>query len=540
MSLPSRRELLAGLIGAPAALAACRLPRRVPPGQIVHASERFGHRARDAMARPPTAERVERAGVVIVGAGAAGLSAAWRLRRAGYDDFEVMELDPVVGGTARGGLGASGRYPWGAHYITVPLPTNRALLRLLDEMQLVEGRGDDGEPVIAEQYLCREPQERLWHEGAWRPGLWPAHGASAQDDEEHARFRAEVDRWVAWRDARGRRAFTLPVAGCSDDAEVVALDRISAREWLRRKGFRSPRVLWFAGYACRDDYGATLDDTSAWAMLLYWAGRLRAPGDPSREVITFPEGNARFVDHLRRAAGPRVRVDTAAVDVLPSDDGVLVTALRADGSARAVRAERVILAVPVFLAARVVRPWREAPPDFAGAFEHGPWVVANLHLEGRPRPTPGAPPSWDNVLYDSPSLGYVVSSHQALRDHGPTTWTWYLPLTGEPRAERRRALQATRDDWADMCLADLERAHPALRQRVERLDVVRWGHAMVRPRPGLIWGGARAAAARPYRGIHLAHSDLSGVALFEEAFDQGVRAAEAVLAEKGVGFASMR
>lgn len=540
MSGPTRRELLTGLLGAPLALSACRLPRRLPPGEIVHASERFGHRAREAMARPPTPTTRTRRGVVIVGAGAAGLSAAWRLRRAGYDDFTVLELDPVVGGTARGGQSAVGPFPWGAHYITVPMPENRALLTLLREMGVVESLAADDEPVVAEQHLCREPQERLWHLGAWRPGLWPSHDASDDDEAEHARFRAEVDRWVAWRDARGRRAFALPVSRCSDDAEVTALDRVSAQEWLQRKGFRSDRVRWMVGYACRDDYGATPVDTSAWAMLLYWAARQRAPGDASREVITFPEGNARLIAHLRAAAGDRVSTDTAVIDVAPTESGVAVTALRADGSVVGIDASRVIFAGPVFLAARVVRPWRESPPAFATAFEHTPWVVANLHLARRPARQPGAPPSWDNVLYDSPSLGYVESAHQALRDHGPTVWTWYLPLTGDPRAERRRALSATRDDWAELCLTDLERAHPALRQRVSRLDVVRWGHAMVRPRPGLVWGGARAAAMAPHRGVHLAHSDLSGVALFEEAFDHGVRAAEEVLAGLGRSTDSLR
>jgi hypothetical protein len=76
--------------------------------------------------------------------------------------------------------------------------------------------------------------------------------------------------------------------------------------------------------------------------------------------------------------------------------------------------------------------------------------------------------------------------------------------------------------------------HPDLRPLVERLDVMRWGHAMIRLRPGFVWGGARAAAARPYLGIHFAHSDLSGLALFEEAFYHGTRAAEAVLAERGL------
>jgi hypothetical protein len=64
---------------------------------------------------------------------------------------------------------------------------------------------------------------------------------------------------------------------------------------------------------------------------------------------------------------------------------------------------------------------------------------------------------------------------------------------------------------------------------VERLDIMRWGHAMIRPKPGFIWGGARRNAARPHRGIHFAGADLSGIALFEEAFHHGVRAAEEVL-----------
>jgi hypothetical protein len=62
---------------------------------------------------------------------------------------------------------------------------------------------------------------------------------------------------------------------------------------------------------------------------------------------------------------------------------------------------------------------------------------------------------------------------------------------------------------------------------------MRWGHAMIRPRPGFVWGGARRAAARPYRAVHFANSDLSGVGLFEEAFYHGVRAAEEVLAARG-------
>ena len=59
--------------------------------------------------------------------------------------------------------------------------------------------------------------------------------------------------------------------------------------------------------------------------------------------------------------------------------------------------------------------------------------------------------------------------------------------------------------------------------------MMRWGHAMIRPTPGFIWGADRRKAAAPFRGIHFAGADLSGVPIFEEALYHGVRAAEEVL-----------
>jgi hypothetical protein len=146
----------------------------------------------------------------------------------------------------------------------------------------------------------------------------------------------------------------------------------------------------------------------------------------------------------------------------------------------------------------------------------------------------GAPLAWDNVLYESPSLGYVAATHQAGIDHGPTVWTWYYPMTDGPAREARTRLLGL--DWkscADLALADLERAHDDLRPLVERADVMRWGHAMPRPAPGHVFGGDRARAARPYRNVHFAHSDLSGVGIMEEALYHGVRAAEEVLSALG-------
>jgi len=539
----SRRDLLTALLSAPVAAAACKKrPPPLPPGELAFPSEKLGHRVRDGAKVEVPADAWTSASVVIVGAGVAGLSAAWRLARAGVSDVAIVELDTAPGGTAKSGETALTRYPWGAHYITRPMGENRALVTMLREAGIVAGLDASGEPIVGEETLCREPQERVFHAGAWHEGIYLRDGASPEDLDELAAFRAEIDRYVALRDTKGRRAFAIPLATASDDADFAALDRITMTDWLDRKGWRSPRLRWLCDYACRDDYGTHASETSAWAGIFYWAARTRAPGRDTEPVMTWPEGNGRLVGHLYARAKDRVRLGEAAIEIVPedgADGGVRVVTLDAEGRARGLRAKQVVFAAPQFIARAAIRPWREAPPPHVAAFEYAPWMVANLSLASRPKDV-GFPFAWDNVLYDSPSLGYVSATHQLYRDHGPNVITYYRALAdGGAVAARKHLLAAGRDEWADVALADLETAHPEIRALTTRLDVVRWGHAMVRPKPGMIFGGARAAARQPYRGIHFACTDLSGVALFEEAFFHGLRAAEEVLAARGVASESM-
>jgi protoporphyrinogen oxidase len=466
----------------------------------------------------------------------AGLSAAWRLIRSGFEDFILLELEPAPGGTSRSGASNVVPYPWGAHYLPAPMSHNHDLIALLDEMGVLQGEDESGQPLVAEEFLCRDPEERVFFKGTWYEGLYLHAGASDDDLAQLAAFNKEIDRWVGWRDSRGRRAFTIPAASGSDDAEVTALDKVSMSEWLDSHRFNSARLRWLVNYACRDDYGMKIDDTSAWAGLFYFASRMPRPGAESRPLITWPEGNGRLVSHLCNKIQSRLRLGFAVCDVAPTDShgnsGVDVVALDHSGRAAiGVHADRVILAVPQFVARYLVRPYRDRPPDHIPEFEYGSWMVANVFLKDRPR-SRGFPLAWDNVLYESPSLGYVVATHQRGLDYGPTIFTYYYPLCDDdPKTARAKLLAADREHWADVVITDLARAHPGIKSLIERIDVMRWGHAMVRPRTGFIWGGARRRAIEPYRGIHFAHSDLSGIALFEEAFYQGLRAADEVLRE---------
>lgn len=535
MTTLSRREILAAFLGLPVALAACRENKTppLPPGEIVGASDAFGHRVRDGLRVEVPSDAWSDVPVVIVGGGVAGLTAAWHLQRSGFNDYVLIEIEKAPGGTARSGSNRVISFPWGAHYIPAPMKENTGLISLLDEMGVIEGTDKDGEPVIGEQFLCRDPEERIFFKGRWYEGLYLHAGENADDQQQMERFNAEINHWVAWRDAKGRRAFTLPVSACSDDAEVTALDQLSMNEWMNQRGFSSPRLRWYVNYACRDDYGMTLEQTSAWAGLFYFCARVLKPNVESQSLITWPEGNGHLVNHLYEKTQSHIQLDRAAVELIPTSTGCdLITLDQQGKTPRGFHAKQVIFAAPQFVARYVIRPYRENPPPHIAEFQFGSWMVANLTLKDRPQQNAHRdfPLAWDNVFYDSESLGYVVATHQRGIDRGPTVFTYYYPLCdANARAARTRMLETDWRGWADVALTDISRAHTDIRDLVERLDVMRWGHAMIRPRTGFMWGQARREAAKPFRSIHFAHSELSGVALFEEAFDQGLRAADEVI-----------
>lgn len=517
-------------LGAPFALAACRSPvKAFPDGEIVGQSDGLGHVMREGRVFEVSPDKWQTVKVAIVGAGIAGLTAAWKLKKENFDNVILLELEKEAGGTSQSGKGQPVGYPWGAHYLPVPFSENVELISLLDEMSLLEGRDAAGEVVVKEQFLCREPEERVFYKGRWYDGLYLSAGASDEDKRQLAEFQRQIDAWVKWRDGKGRRAFVLPVAECSNDAYATALDKISFADWLRQNGFTSERLLWYCDYACRDDYGLKLEQTSAWAGLLYFCSRVRKSGAESQPFITVPEGNGQFVEHFLSQIGDQVRSGWMAASVMPSANGVDVICTTGD-ELRGFHCENVIYAAPIFTAPYVIRGFRDDAPFAAGEFQHNAWFVANLHLKDRPklRSTRDFPLAWDNVLYESPSLGYVTATHQKGIDYGPTILTYYYPMCEDPNG-RTTLFNYDRRQLADVCLTDLARAHPDIYDLCDRLDVMRWGHAMISPRPGFLWSGVREKAVKPYRNIHFAHTDLSGVALFEEAFYHGLRAAGEVL-----------
>jgi hypothetical protein len=524
-----RREFLAS--GAALALAACtRGPPPTPPGEMLATNHVLGHRLRDGTL-PPVGES-RKARVVIVGGGIGGLSAAWRLRRAGFADFEILELESRAGGNARWDRNDVSAYPWGAHYVTLPTRESRATRLLLAELGVLVGDPEAESPRYEERALCAAPQERLYRNGTWEEGLAPLAGRTPGERDEWKRFQDRMLAFHRHKGRDGRRAFTAPLEFSSRDPDLLALDLIPMEEWLRSEGFHSEAVHWIADYACRDDYGADYLHVSAWAGIHYFACRASTAGEERDHVLTWPEGNGFVVRQLLERYKFPLTPRAMVFSMEEEKRGVKLGVFLADEKRSvAIDAEHVIWAAPFSLSARR-----------GGAVDYAPWVTANLTLSEPPYVRHGAPLSWDNVIYDSRSLGYVVATHQGVASRpGPTVLTWYRPLTEEaPRAGRRRLLTGSRESWAEAALTDLSRPHPEIRSLTQRIDVFANGHAMMVPRPGLIWGEDRRLLSERRGRVHVAHSDASGLSLFEEANDRGVAAAEAVMAALGVRQDSMR
>lgn len=517
----TRRALLAA--GAGAVLAGCG-PRAAPlQGGWIGAAIERGHRLRRGDPLPAPAV-THRAGALVVGGGIAGLAAARQWAAQGVDDLRLLELEDEPGGNSRGHLMGGMACPRGAHYLPVPGPQAEEVHELLHALGLL--RTQAGRTVADERHLCHSPQERLFVDGAWVEGVLPPADPGSATLAQYRRFARAVAQ------ARSSLGFAIPTHRAPWTAAHQALDAITFAAWLRQQGLDDVRLRWYLDYCCRDDYGAGADAVSAWAGLHYFASRhgFQAPGDEEAErepVFTWPEGNAWLARRMAAPLGERVVCGRTVLRVEEGRHQVRVLAWsEQDHRVEAWVAPHVVMALPLFVAARVM----PSPPlalHAAARLTRAPWLVANLQLdEPLVDRLVGAPASWDNVRFDGDprSLGYVDAMHQSTRPHpGPTVLTAYWAL---PPADRPGLAQEDWRRWASRVIADLAPVHPDLPAKVRRADLVRLGHAMAVPAPG-VRSHAALQALREARGrVRFAHADLAGYSVFEEAYTAGVRAVQ--------------
>jgi len=467
--------------------------------------------------------------VTIVGGGMAGLSAGWWLKKHGISDFIILDLEPDVGGNSSCGRNDIGSYPWGAHYVPICNAESVYVQQFFQELGIIQGHDSSGLAIYDELMLCHEPQERLWKDGSFHDGLVPKRGLQKDENEEIARFFKTVIDFRNATGSDGMLAFAIPLDLSSQDAKFLALDKISMEQWLDDNRFRTKPLRWYVNYCCRDDYGSTLKNVSAWAGIHYFAGRrgLAANSEPN-SVITWPQGNGFLVEKLKGILSKQIQVGSLVTRVASENAKVLTTIMDTKTRANsAISSDFVIFAAPRFVASKVIANQKFG---HSSDLSYAPWLVANISLKNLPDAR-GLAPAWDNVSYYSQSLGYVMANHQDITTRSkPNVITYYYPLSeNEPKVSRQTLYSSTPEYWSELIVEDLQKMHPTIANEIISMDLWPWGHGMIRPSVGFIWGDVRKQMKDRDGNIVFAHSDMSGMSNFEEAQYHGVEAAKTVL-----------
>lgn len=480
----------------------------------IHApGKREGHFLRDRQALPAPSHEVN-TDVAIFGSGIAGLTAAWKLNREGHQNFLVID-GPQPYGNAAGGRHGELEFPTGAHYLPLPTRESFHVREILHDLGILLRNPQSERPYYDERCVLHAPQERVLFNGNWQEGLIPKEGVPAAELHEHERFFNEMDRLKTTRGSDGRRLFVLPSALSSTDPEWQSLDRISFKTWLDRNDYRSPTLHWYLDYSCRDDYGCGYEQVSAWAGLHYCCSRGgEAENAGAGEWLTWPGGLQPIAAAMNQRSGNRRR-DGTAVAINTTKQGIEALCVEfIGGQPRTfiVKARIAICAMPLFVASRVIRSMPEFGFDPTVHMPaYAPWLVSNFLMRAFPTEQPDAPLSWDNVVYGSQGLGYVVSTHQDIRVTPPekTVFTAYTALAERTPEQARRWLDTTSPaELLELATTDLRAAYGLHFGRlVERADITLRPHAMSSPRSGFR-SNAGLRALRELDGpILFAHAD---------------------------------
>lgn len=274
--------------------------------------------------------------VAIVGAGMAGLNAAYRLRQAGLR-ATVYEGAARTGGrmhTAHDLLAPGLTTELGGEFIDTGHAEMRALAGELG-LELIDTASDD--TVIPEAYFF--------------------NGRHYTEAEVIEGFRPVAARIAADYDALGE------VVDYREDGGGTELDHTSIADYLARvdaEGF--VRELLEVAYVT--EYGLEAGEQSALNLVFLIGtdldGGFRVFGD-SDERFKIRGGNQRLTDALAAELGDQVQTGRELVAVQSSGRGFLLSFGRGPFATRAVRADIVVLALP-FTRLREIELRVELPP----------------------------------------------------------------------------------------------------------------------------------------------------------------------------------
>lgn len=459
---------------------------------------------------------------LIVGGGISGLSACRFFNKNNQNDYLLLEMENHLGGNSSNGQNKFSKFPLGAHYLPLPNKENTEIIEFLKECGIYLGDDNDGEPVLDEYQMTFPQQERLFYKNSWQNDIVPQKGISWETQKEFERFFKRMDEFREEKDSQGKYGFAIPVEDSStENPDLMEMERITFRSYLSQEGYESEELLWLLDYSCKDDYGLGIDYVSAWAGIHYFAGRKNNWSKKYKDqVFTWPEGNARLTKHFLKYTEEKHLSNHLVFNVQIKENKVEVLSFdNVNKKTKKIIAEKVLMATPQFVNEKIFRDRNTK------SFNYVPWLLTTITLKNEFGGDEEL--AWDNVIYGSDGLGYIYDQHQNVDQiMGEKVITYYRSFsTGDCRKARRKLYSLNKDQLKNLVLQDLKKAHPLIEDYILEMQFHKIGHAMIVPVPNQM-GRRSQQAKQPIEGkIFFAHTDLSGISIFEEAFYQGFRTA---------------
>ncbi|OJX37201.1 MAG: hypothetical protein BGO87_14750 [Flavobacteriia bacterium 40-80] len=480
----------------------------------------------------PVPTEKERYKFVIIGGGVSALSAARALIKTNEEDFVLFELEGIAGGNSSSGSNNYSAYPLGAHYVPAINLHHKELAVFFEEENIITGY-QDGKAVYHPEYVCHSPQERLFIDYQWVEGIEPNNRLDDDCNGQFLRFSSQMKDYRSAKGTDGRFIFDLPLAYSSTDADYLTLDKLSMKDWMEQEEYIHPNLLWYVNYCCMDDYGQGIDRVSAWAGIHYFTSRKHDLYSEHQELLTWPEGNGFLIKCLEKYVKGKQFLQHVVYNIDVQKDKVVLNVFdERRNISKQIYAERIILATPQYIN-RYLLPDRKIN---YGKFCYSPWILATLVLERFPL-SEGAELSWENVIFQGKGLGYIYNQHQNLTQYeSPFVITYYRALDGGNLKEERKKLQRYSDEyWKNEVLEDLKTVHPEIEKYLVSIEIFKRGHGMISPSINFLFSEDKKEALKPIGDkVFFAHTDLSGISLFEEAFYQGTRAVEQMLNDEKI------
>lgn len=528
-----RRDFLNGmLVGASGLLvgggvAGCEggeIEEELPPGKDAGDNHTICHQVRDGKTWDIPAASGDLLDCVIIGAGLAGLTTAYRLQKLGVTNLLVLEKEDPVGGYAR--LDGPADSPWGQASAYTVYPYNDNLIEIYTDLGVVTGLDADELPILDDKYALKEPVNSSYIDGQWYQEPWDKGidglPYSDQIKADLKAFRDDMIYWYEYADAEGRFAFDTPTDASTEEAEVRALDDISLAEYIAQKGWSSEISEFYKPY-CRSAFGCDPDVLSCWAAINFF-------GSEFQPAMSQPGGNAHLALKLRDIVGGSViQTSCFVLRAVNQGDEVHVTYLKGD-TVTTIRAKTAVYAGPRYLAKYILPDLVASGRDEAKDFQYTPYLVAAVHVEKTP-----AGLGYDNwIQQESFITDIIVADWAGLADPAAAsldrknTLSCYCPLVGE--GKRSELLSTPYEDYEKQVLDALEAVLPGVRETVTGVDIYRWGHGMLAPVKGFVFGASRVGSQAPEGRISFANHDVDALPAFENAVGAAFRAADEVVA----------